>query len=166
MAIYQVHPDGWIILRMVGADYMDTPENFALDAGVPAVTPKAGNTELWYHATPDGSTLSNVRYEQDHMNPDNRTVITADNVAIDDVLTRVPAIIAAKAARESAQQAANMAAQDSAMTYLQKRRRDILMGWDMAAQLEAITESMAGRPEKYNKLMADIDAIKVKHPIA
>lgn len=51
--------------------------------------------------------------------------------------------------------------------YVDDARRDaILRAWPVSAQLEALTENMAGRPEKLNKLLSDISQIKQEFPKA
>lgn len=49
--------------------------------------------------------------------------------------------------------------------YVKDARRDaILRAWPVSAQLEALTENVAGRPEKLNKLLSDISQIKQEFP--
>ena len=48
--------------------------------------------------------------------------------------------------------------------YDQARREAILAAWPVHAQLEAITELAASRPEKMEQLQVDIAAIKIQFP--
>lgn len=45
---FQHHPDGLVIVEFNGVLYMDTPENFALDSGVPYTGLPAGVVSLLY----------------------------------------------------------------------------------------------------------------------
>jgi hypothetical protein len=51
------------------------------------------------------------------------------------------------------------------LTINQQRRRDaIIEAWSVDAQLEALTENAAGRPEKLQELLAFIADVKKQHP--
>lgn len=45
------------------------------------------------------------------------------------------------------------------------RKQRILEKWDTSAQLEAITEFLMGRPEKFEQFKADLDSVKAKHKL-
>ncbi len=49
-------------------------------------------------------------------------------------------------------------------TYDKQRKEAILEKWPVDKQLEAITESSLGRPEKMGALLTDIEAIKSAIP--
>lgn len=48
MRKYQHHPDGWIILENASAQYMDTPENLAIDSGLQPPKLPAGAVSVLY----------------------------------------------------------------------------------------------------------------------
>lgn len=96
MPIYQVHPDGFIIIRSAAYGiYADTPENFLLDAGQPAYLPAPEYTDFWYNDDP-----SKESYKQNALDPSNRTD-TGRIQELDDLLTNLSPIYAAQAARQN-----------------------------------------------------------------
>lgn len=49
-------------------------------------------------------------------------------------------------------------------SYRRARKRELLALWPMEKQMEALLEKELGRPQKLNKLKADLQAIRQKHP--
>lgn len=94
MPVYQVHPDNKIILRSsVHGVYIDTPENFQIDAGVPAYLPASEYNDFWYNDDP-----TKERYAQNNYDPSNRVDLD-DMPELNAILDNVGAIIAAQQAR-------------------------------------------------------------------
>lgn len=73
-----------------------------------------------------------------------------------------PAEIEERKADEARAQAERREREKTA--YADARRAEILAAFPIHAQLEALTESAAGRPEKLAALLAHINAVKAKHP--
>ena len=46
----------------------------------------------------------------------------------------------------------------------EERKRQYLKAWPIEAQLEALSEAAAGRPEKQERMMADFQAIRGSLP--
>lgn len=94
---FQHHPDGLVIVELDGLIYVDTPENFALDSGVPYAGLPAGMVSLLYQP---GRLCA-------YFTADGAQVAGPEDVApCDAALANVAALVAAKQAREDAAAAA------------------------------------------------------------
>lgn len=94
MSQYHYHPDGVIILRTDEADYIDTPQNLATDAGLDVSllpVPGPGERELRYLREQQRTLYFNAE--------DMTRVVAGTNEVADTLLESINDILAAKQAR-------------------------------------------------------------------